>query len=219
MNKSDRPARPDDQPTPSTPGSARHGPKRERLLVAAAGLMARQGFGQTSIRDVARETGFSLAGMYYYFKNKEDLLYQIQQRTFSALLDLQEEALVGGGSPEDKLRRLVHNHLDYFTRHANEVKVCTFELQSLRAERYDIIAELRRRYFRCPARVVGEILGLGGSCPERNRLVRHYTLFIFGMLNWIFMWYDPERDTPVEAVGDEMIALVLDGLRGHSMGH
>jgi hypothetical protein len=37
-------------------------------------------------------------------------------------------------------------------------------------------------------------------------------LFVFGMLNWIFMWYDPERDQPVERLGDEMVDLLLGGL-------
>ena len=51
--------------------------KLDRLLAAAAALMAKQGYDQTTIRHVGRETGFSLAGMYYYFTSKEELLYAI----------------------------------------------------------------------------------------------------------------------------------------------
>ena len=189
--------------------------KLNRLLAAAASLMAQRGFGQTSIRNVAQETGFSLAGMYYYFKNKEDLLFQIQLRTFSALLKQQEDAMAAGGDAEAKLRRLIRNHLFYFTHNFNEMKVCTFELQSLQGKRYRTIEKLRRTYFRYPAEVIGEMLGVPEGNLKQDRLVRHYTLFIFGMLNWIFMWYDAARDAPVELLGDEMIALVLDGLHGH----
>jgi TetR/AcrR family transcriptional regulator len=182
------------------------------LLTAAAGLMADRGFTNTSIRKVANETGFSLAGMYYYFKNKEDLLYQIQYRTFASLLAEQEQSLNEGDDAEAKLRRLVRNHLSYFTNNFNELKVCTFELQSLQGERYREIELLRRRYFRCLAHVIAEIVGCSEAEAETNQLVRHYTLFVFGMLNWIFMWFDPERDDSVEQLGDEMIALVLHGL-------
>jgi hypothetical protein len=42
---------------------------------------------------------------------------------------------------------------------------------------------------------------------------RHASLFVFGMLNWIFMWYDPARHGTVEQIGDEMIDLALNGLR------
>lgn len=189
-------------------------PKLESLLAASADLMARQGYAQTSIRDVARETGFSLAGMYYYFKNKEDLLYQIQHRTFASLLQEQERSANEDGPAEEKLHRLVRNHLSYFTSHFNELKICTLELHTLQGDRYKTIERLRRRYFRCAARVIGEILGHSGKAADTNDAVRHYTLFLFGMLNWIFIWYHPRRDKPVEKLGDEMIEMVLYGLAG-----
>ncbi len=205
----------DPAPYPAKDGSetGRTGQKLERLLATAASLMASQGYGQTSIRHVARETGFSLAGMYYYFKNKEDLLFQIQHRTFAALLELQEGVAAADGEPDEKLHQLVGNHLSYFTNHFNELKVCTFELESLQGERFRIIAALRRRYFICLAQVVAEVMGRSSKHAVSDPLVRRYSLFIFGMLNWIFMWFDPERDGPVAQLGDEMIGLILPGLR------
>ncbi|MBM4131995.1 TetR/AcrR family transcriptional regulator, partial [bacterium] len=164
--------------------------------------------GDTSIRDVAAETGFSLGGMYYYFRNKEDLLFQIQSTTFASLLELQEADLAQGGPPAERLRRLVHNHLSWFVSHFSELKVCTYELESLEGERYERVAELRRRYFACAAAGVREL-----TDDQDESRVRHHTLFVFGMLNWIFMWYDPARDRSVERLGDEMVALLLGGLR------
>lgn len=214
MADAENPARSPESPPANADAAARAEQKLELLLSAAAGLMARQGYAETSIRNVAAETGFSLAGMYYYFKNKEDLLYQIQLRTFASLLSAQERVLAEGGDPEEKLRRLVHGHLDFFTSHASELKVCTFELQSLQGERYQAVERLRRRYFRRVAEVIGAILGVSGPTALTDRTVRHHTLFVFGMLNWIFMWYEPERDGSVGELGDEMLALVLAGLRG-----
>ncbi len=186
--------------------------KLERLLTLAAELMARKGYAQTSIRDVGRETGYSLAGMYYYFKNKEDLLFLIQHRVFSSLLEEQEAAVAAGGTGVEKLRRLVTNYLRYFTHHTNELKVCTFELQSLQGEAYQTIEDLRRRYYRCQAKVIADVMGIDDSQDESDQTVRHNTLFIFGMLNWVFMWFDPERDGSIEQLGERMLALALDGL-------
>ena len=195
----------------STPRTA---PKLDHLLGVAAGLMASRGFSQTSIRDVANETGISQGGLYYYFENKEDLLFLIQERTFSELLALQEAAVAEGGDAEARLRRLVRNHLHHFVAHFNELKVCTYELESLNGERYAAIADLRRRYYRCLAEIVAEVWGLSGDRAGNDDRVRHASLFVFGMLNWIFTWYDAARDEPVDCLGDEMIALVLSGLRG-----
>jgi len=192
------------------------GSKLEQILQVAAELMAQQGYDRTSIRDVARATGYSLAGMYYYFESKEDLLYKIQHRTFAALLAEQEEALSEGATAEARLRRLVQNHLSYYTSHFNEMKICTFELQSLEGDRYREIERIRRRYFRIVAEVVDDILGTDGAGDEAGGEGRHYTLFIFGMLNWIFMWFDPERDSPVESLGEKVVQLVLFGLTGRT---
>jgi TetR/AcrR family transcriptional regulator len=192
----------------------RSGEKLDQLLSAAAGLMAREGYEQTSIRDVARESGFSLAGMYYYFQSKEDLLYKIQHRTFASLLEEQENAAAEDGSAEERLRRLIQTHLSFYTRHFSEMKICTFELQSLKGDRYREIEKLRRRYYRIAAEIVEEILASTGRRNDGGKETRHYTLFIFGMLNWIFMWYEPKRDAPVEDLGEKLVNLALHGLRG-----
>jgi len=205
---------PHDIPVPSGGQTSRTAPKLDRLLSVSAELMATRGFSQTSIRDVATASGLSLGGMYYYFKNKEDLLFLIQEKTFGSLLDMQENAVAAGGSAEERLHRLVKNHLAYFISHFNELKVCTFELESLKGERFENIAQLRRRYFLCMAQVVGEMTGVATGQAETDRQVRHRTLFIFGMLNWVFMWYDPAKDDHAEKLGEEMVAMVMNGLTG-----
>jgi TetR/AcrR family transcriptional regulator len=192
----------------------RSGPRLELILTSAASLMARNGYGQTSIRDVARETKLSLAGMYYYFQSKEDLLYKIQHRTFASLLEEQEAVAAVDLDGRERLRRLIGTHLSYYTSHFNEMKICTFELQSLTGDRYREVEELRRRYYRLAAGIVGEILDSGGTAREREAEARHYTLFIFGMLNWIFMWFDPERDAPLEDLSERLVRLALHGLAG-----
>ncbi len=195
----------------SRPGT---GEKYERLLAGAAELMARRGFSETTMRDVARQTGFSLAGMYYYFHSKEDLLYQIQQRTFSTLLEQQQQAATGPGTARERLGRLIRSHLAFYVRHAHELKVCTYELESLTGEKYHAVERIRRDYFALAAQIVGQVMEEHGGRPASEKAVRHATLFLFGMLNWVFMWYRPRRDGSVDELADEMTAFALTGLVG-----
>ncbi len=200
--------------TDQMPGSKslRTAPKFERLISRASALMAERGFSQTSIRDVAQATDLSLGGLYYYFKNKEDLLFLIQDLTFSSLLELQETALGAEVDPRRRLDLMIRNHLEYFTTHFNELKVCTYELETLKGERFEIIGRLRKRYFHCLAKVIADLRGM----PEHDALtdpgIRRQALFIFGMLNWIFMWYDPTRDGGTDVLCRDMIDLVMNGL-------
>jgi TetR/AcrR family transcriptional regulator, cholesterol catabolism regulator len=187
--------------------------RRERLLDTVAALIAKKGYEAASMRDVSEALGVSPAGLYYHFKSKEDLLYQIQFRTFEALLKGQEAVAAVPGTAEERFRRLMHGHLAFFLRHPNELKVCTYEMESLRGELFDTVEDLRRTYYRLFSAVVAELMG--DRIPQASKAARsrHASLFVFGMLNWIFMWYDAARHGTVEQIGDEMIDLALNGLR------
>jgi TetR/AcrR family transcriptional regulator len=191
--------------------------KGDAVLEAAAALIARKGFEATSMRDVSAATDVSLAGLYHYAESKEELLYKIQYRTFASLLSAQKAAAKLAGTAEERLRRLIVGHLAFFTSHPNELKVCTYELESLRGERYLKTARIRRQYYQIMARALTELTGASYGTRRTPRASRHIALFVFGMLNWIFMWYDPARHGSVEEIGEEMIDLVLHGVRGPHM--
>jgi AcrR family transcriptional regulator len=187
--------------------------KLDQLLARSAELIAEKGFEAMSMRDVSAAVGASLAGLYHYFESKEDLLYQLQHRTFGSLLESQEAIAAQPGTAEERFRRLLIGHLAFFAAHSKEHQACTFELKSLTGERYETVEALRRRYYRLMTSVVVELRDGGGKRATESRKARHATLFIFGMLNWVFMWYTPERYGSVEQIGNEMLDLVLNGLR------
>ena len=187
--------------------------KADHLLEAAAAIIAEKGFEATAIRDVGRRLGVSLGGMYYYFASKDDLLFQIQFRTFEALLAEQEQAAGASGNAEDRLRRLLTGHLAFFAAHPNEMKICTFELESLKGDFYDRVLTIRRKYYRLMEDAIAELTGDRDRRAKGADRTRHVTLFVFGMLNWAFMWYKSGKDGPVEAVAAEMMDLLLHGAR------
>jgi AcrR family transcriptional regulator len=187
--------------------------KLDELLMKAASLIARKGFEATSMRDLAKAIDASLAGLYHYFSSKEDLLFQLQYRTFGSLLEQQQAVAAEPGTPEERFARLITGHLQFYARHRNELKACTFELESLTGKPYETVEAIRRRYYRLMTSVVADVIGGPSSNGKETRKSRHATLFIFGMLNWIFMWYEPSRHGTVEQIGQEMRELVLDGLR------
>lgn len=101
-------------PTPSRPpgrpAADRAGDAREELLEAAGRLFARDGMGQTSLRQVADEAGVTPAMVHYYFGGKEGLYEALLERTFSTLL--QEVGAVATepaapGDDRDRLARLL----------------------------------------------------------------------------------------------------------------
>ena len=182
--------------------------RREMLLAAAARVFAARGYHRTSMRDLARASRMSLAGMYYYVAGKADLLFEIQKGSFERVRRGAEEAVAGAATPEEKLQAFIRHHVTFFTSHMDEMKVLSHEAESLTGEPLEEVRRLKRAY-------VGLCLDLlaaldaqdGGHRMDRN--VAAYTLF--GMMNWIYTWYDPAGTVGVEELAESICRLFLNG--------
>jgi TetR/AcrR family transcriptional repressor of nem operon len=72
----------------SVPSKAREGRStRDAIVDAASRLMHVNGYHNTSLDDVLRESGVGKGNFYYYFKSKEDLGYAILDRIIRAFVD------------------------------------------------------------------------------------------------------------------------------------
>jgi AcrR family transcriptional regulator len=184
----------------------RHDEKLALILRTAAAVFAEKGFDRASIRDISRATGVSLSGLYYYFRSKEELLYLIQDHCFETVISNLERLLAGEDDPERKLRILVENHLRFFANNMREMKVLSHEAGSLTGEYLQKVNALKRRYVEICSDVLGQLRRADESMDRRAA-----TFCLFGMMNWIYTWYHPGRDVPVEELAEEMSQLFLRG--------
>lgn len=182
--------------------------KLAHILASAARIFAQEGYGGASIRKVAAHADVSLAGLYHYVRGKEELLYLIQLHTFRSIVDNLTAGLTGLDDPTERLRTAVRNHTEHFVAHMDELRVCAVELDTLTGDYYEEVAEVRRDYFKIMLGLVSDLRGTGGERAERTRLA---TLAVFGTLNWLFQWYDAERDPDAQALADEFTDLFTQG--------
>jgi AcrR family transcriptional regulator len=179
--------------------------KLESILRTAARIFAEKGYHQASIRDIARETGVSLSGLYYYFASKEELLFLIQAHAFGTLDETLERLLDGVTDPHRKVRLLIENHLRYFVNNMAEMKVLSHEAESLTGE-YRTRVNARKRRLTERVTEILEELDPGNAIDRRVA-----TFALFGMMNWLYNWYRPERDVPVERLAEDLSRLFLGG--------
>src|SRR5829696_4507094 len=99
---------------PQSEDFTRYDQKLEFILRTSARVFAEKGFHSTSMRDIARETQVSLAGLYYYCASKDELLFLIQDNCFGRVLERLEARLKGVADPVERLRLVVENHLSFF---------------------------------------------------------------------------------------------------------
>jgi AcrR family transcriptional regulator len=158
----------------------------EHLLRQAARVFAEKGYHPTTMRDLSAATGMSLAGMYYYVRGKEQLLELIQERCFEQVIAGAEAAVVAAAEPADKIQAFIRHHIGFFATHMPEMKVLSHEAASLAEPGRQRVRAFKRRY-------VDLLEGLlRDAAPNEAPVERSAAAFgLFGMMTWIYTWYDP----------------------------
>lgn len=187
------------------PESAR---KRLAILDAAARAIARRGFHGMSMRELAKETGQALATFYNYFSSKEEVLLHIQSSAFETMIATAEDALRGFESPRDRLFAFIHQHVCYVARHPDVMRVLVHEAGTLPVRERAKVRALKERYYDLGRAIVARLYGK----PVYARDLERVTYGIFGMLNWIYGWYEPARHGSPAEVALSLHRLALSGL-------
>ena len=167
------------------------------------------------MRDLSRESGMSLAGLYYYFESKERLLYLIQKHTFTTIVQRLKARLEGVTDAEERIRIFILNHLEYFLANQAAMKVLTHEAEALKNGFASEVAAIKRQYYRT---CVGLLDGLKGD-HGLEFSTRISVLSLFGMMNWIYTWHNPRVDADAASMARDMGDLFLRGVMADGKDH
>ena len=179
-----------------------------RILVHATSVFYEKGYAAASMRDLSRASRVSLSGLYYYFESKEELLYLIQKHTFTTIVDRLRQRLGEVTDPADRIRMFIRNHLEYFLANQKAMKVLSHEEDVLKNGFGAEIAALKREYYRL-------CVGLLDNYKAARKLEfssRTAVLSLFGMMNWIYTWYNPRTDAGATELAREMGDIFLQGI-------
>jgi len=182
----------------------------DEILAHATAVFCDKGYDAASMRDLSRATGMSLAGLYYYFESKEKLLYLIQKHTFQTILANLRGRLEGVVDPEQKLRVLIQNHVEYFLANEKAMKVLSHEDEALKNSYGAEVRAIKRQYYRICLGLMEDVMLTRGL----QFSARIAVLSLFGMMNWIYTWYNPRVDADAGALARQMSDIFLNGLLG-----
>ena len=189
--------------------------KLEFILRTAARIFAEKSYHSTSMRDISRETKVSLAGLYHYCKSKEELLFLIQDNCFGRVLERLEQRLERVDDPITKLGIFIENHLSFFAANMSEMKVLSHEAESLRGDLYAHVSTRKDTYTKLARQILREVQETQDSNGPVDLTVATYALF--GMMNWIYNWYDPQGKLNVSDLASNVMKLFLNGFVPNGM--
>jgi AcrR family transcriptional regulator len=188
--------------------------QREAILASAAELFAQQGYVGTSMNQVAAACGLSKPALYHYVRDKSDLLFEIATTHVNRLHALIDEVAQGDAvhaPPVDAVahvRRLIERFvLEYAgARHAH--RVLTEDVKFLApAEQAQVLA-LQRQVVNSFANAIAK------ARPELTtaELQKPLAMLLFGMMNWMFTWLQPEGKLSHADMAPVVADLFLGGL-------
>jgi AcrR family transcriptional regulator len=181
--------------------------RRMEILGSAALAIRALGWRRAGMRQIAQAAGISAGNLYYYFKNKEELLYVCQELTLDALLEVAREAKLLA-SASARLSYIIHGHLRCLLdpRMAGPVHL---EIDDLPASLRQRLVRKRDRY----ERAVRDMLADGQETGQVRRGDAKLQAFaLLGALNWSARWYRPEGAVPVNKVAENFSEQLLRGL-------
>ena len=171
--------------------------QRDRVLKAAAHCFNRKGYSGTSLKDVAAMLGLTDPALYYYVRNKEELVYLCYLRAADVGREAMERAVAEGGDGLQQVQRYLRYHIEIMVGARGPIAIMS-EIPSLKPEHRDEILALSRRHSRGFEKMLQRGIADGSI---RDCDVRMTGNAIMGSINWIPKWYHGD-----DAIAEQTIA-------------
>ena len=179
--------------------------------MSAAAVFAEQGMEKASMAQIASHSNVSKALLYHYYPSKDVLIFAIIHTHLVELEASVAAAMDDGLSPEDQLRVLVGVVLEKY-RGADDAHKVQLDRNggAFRgaAGRDPGVERQIVRHFSAVLRRINPDL----DRPERP-LLMPVTMSLFGMMNWVYMWFRDGGIVTREDYAEVATTLILEGIR------
>ncbi len=183
--------------------------RKVQILNIATNIFYRDGYEKASLQEIAEKAGITKAAIYYHFKNKEEILFNLVSTLSDRLvLDL-KEINKGKKGPVDQLREMLTKHISYMKQGKASVKILIEDKRFLGKRYAGIIKDKQKEIFIIYRNKLEEIAKIG-RLKEVNITTANFSLF--GIMNWLYHWYDSEGELSIEEITENIIKMVFYGL-------
>ncbi|RQO41172.1 TetR/AcrR family transcriptional regulator [Variovorax sp. KBW07] len=190
--------------------SSRQGDQRSLIARSAAELFARRGYAATSMNEIAEASHLSKPGLYHHFKDKAQVLFHIADGHVSRLVDIVTGVEALDLAPEERLPELIEAFMAEYAQAQNEHRVLTEDVRFLDPEAQAQVLGKERTV----VQVFADAIAATRPDLQEAQLHKLLTMFLFGMLNWMFTWFRPEGRYTYEQMAPIATQLFLNGISG-----
>ena len=174
---------------------------REKILFETAGKLFNQyGFHGTSMSQLTEALGLTKGALYYYVKDKSDLLYKLHLKSIEATAKSNARAVAEGGNGYERIRAIVRNYVSGVTKSHTETFIL-LEDGALKPEQAAEIVEKRKELEVFLRDQIQAGIDDGSIVPCDPRMV---SFALVGAMAWVTKWYEPDGQMTSEDVAKAM---------------
>lgn len=183
--------------------------RRIEILKSAAAAFRRRGYHGASVDEIASALEMTKGNLYYYFKNKEEILFACHEYSLDRLLALLAEVQAEESSPETKLRRLVLAliHLILDDLHGTAL---TLDPDALSQPLFKKVIPKRDQFDQGLRAIIQQGMDQGAFKPGDPKMIE---FAMMGAVNWIAMWFDPNGAMTSDDIGRAFADYLVGGLQ------
>ena len=182
--------------------------QRDRMLKAAAYCFNQKGYSGTSLKDVADILGLTDAALYYYVRNKEELVYQCYVRAADIGREAMDRAIVDASSGFDQVKTYIRYHIEYMVGDSGPIAIMS-EVPSLKPKHREEVLEFSRSHSSRFEALLEKGIEDGSIAPCDVRMTGNS---IMGSINWIPKWFHGDEDFAARVLA-EFPEILCRGLR------
>jgi len=183
--------------------------RKQEILAVAARLFRERGYTSVRLDDITEEIGITKPAIYYYFRAKEDILYDICITQINNICSQARAIADSDLDLVDKVMKMFANHVMQFHTDRDSAETYLREAAHLSLERRKQVSDMLKLYESFLREHVEQGVDQGIFRPiDSKQVVRG----IGGMLNWIGNWYNPEGPEDIHDIIKSYVDFILHGL-------
>lgn len=183
--------------------------KRRAILDRSAELFAEFGYDRASMSKISTACGVSKANLYHYYKDKDELLFDVIRVHLEDLLQVVTKADQPELAPGERLRELVTALLEAYrdadARHSVQIS----SLRFLSDDRQTLLKNIERDLVRLFSNVITDI----APQIKGTTMLKPVTMSLFGMVNWHYLWFKNSGAFTRQDYADLVTRLIVSGTR------
>ena len=182
--------------------------RRREILEGASRVFRERGLHATGMRDIAAELDMHVGNLYYYFRNKQDLLAFCQQDALDGLLSRARTVRKEELRADTQLFKLIYAHV-YLLNYELPASLAHLEIEALEPEVRQPVLRQRDEYERLLRETVDEGIQSGLFRQTDPKVA---TLAILGAVNWTVKWFRPGGPAKIAEIARQFAEYLVMGL-------